>query len=107
MRSAADAVNSSALPRLHTGSQWVILDRAFSRRVLARLGRIREANALKDKCQEENANPFSCYSAASAADTSPQSRRNRERFAFATACYAPDGDVEIRGMPDFEADDDP
>ena len=73
--------------------------------VLARLGRIREANALKDKCQEENANPFSCYSAASAAETSPASRRNRERFAFATACYAPDGDVEIRGMPDFEADD--
>ena len=56
--------------------------------VLARLGRIREANALKDKCQEENANPFSCYSAASAAETSPASRRNRERFAFATACYA-------------------
>ena len=40
-----------------------------------------------------------------AAETSPASRRNRERFAFATACYAPDGDVEIRGMPDFEADD--
>ena len=74
--------------------------------VLARLGRIREANALKDKCQEEIANPFSCYSAASAADTSPQSRRNRDMFAFATACYAPDGDVFVRAMPDFEADDD-
>ena len=31
---AADEENSSALPRIHTGSQWVILDRAFSRLVL-------------------------------------------------------------------------